>query len=432
MSYNGADIKTPLDLNSNPWKTLDTRDIYSNDWIDVKEDKVLTPSGKPGIYGKVLPKGKAVGIVAIDNDSNIYLVGQFRYMLNEYSWEIPEGASNSGEEPIQTARRELMEETGLVAKNWQFLIRLHTSNSFTDEEAFIFIARDLEQFEPNPDDNECIEIKKIPFKAALDMVLKGDITDAMSVAAILKTAHLELYSKRIEILYEDDFCIAVNKPSGLLVHRSSMSRDNDFLLQMVRDQIKMKVDPLHRLDRPTSGIVLFSKNREELASFFSLFESRTIKKEYLAIVRGYTDDKGIIDYPLKNKLKNNVSQDAVTEYETLERVELNIPVEPYDTSRYSLVKITLQTGRTHQIRRHFKHIFHPLIGDSTYGDMKHNKMFKNSLHCSRLLLHAYNLNFKHPISNENIQIFADLDEEFYSILSKLGFDFNPTKWDLQK
>jgi tRNA pseudouridine65 synthase len=413
-----------LDLKMNPWRTLDNRKIYSNNWITVEEDQVITPSGQPGIYGKVCPKGKAIGVVALDNSANIYLVGQFRYMLNEYSWEIPEGASNPGEEPLETARRELKEETGLTAQSWEFLIRLHTSNSFTDEEAFIFIARDLEQFDPEPDDDECIEIKKIPFKSALDMVLKGEITDAMSVAAILKIAYLGLDSKRVDVLYEDEYCIAVNKPSALLVHRTNMSRDKDFLLQRVRDQIKMKIDPIHRLDRPTSGIVLFSKKTETLPVFFKLFEKRQIQKTYIAVVRGFTDDKGLIDYPLKNKNKNNVAQSAITEYETLARVEMNIPVEPYDSSRYSLVKINLYTGRTHQIRRHFKHLFHPLIGDSTYGDMKHNKMFKEKLHCSRLLLHACRLEFKHPITNENICITSDLDDEFNMILQKLGFELN--------
>jgi tRNA pseudouridine65 synthase len=412
------------DKDKNPWTCLETRLVYSNNWITVEEDQVLTPSGTPGIYGKVKPRGKAVGVVALDDTGNIYLVGQYRYMLDEYSWEIPEGASNPGEDPLDTAKRELKEETGLEAGEWKFLMRLHTSNSFTDEEAFIFIARNLSQKTPEPDDNECIEVKKIPFRNALNMVIKGEITDAMSVCAILKCSALKLDSKRVEIIYEDDCCVAVNKPPGLMVHKNSSSRDTEFLLQILRNQINTMVYPLHRLDRPTSGIVLFTKDSDLTGVFSELFSNRKIKKTYYAVVRGYTDDCGIIDSPLKHTSKLDCMQDAVTEYETIARTELDIPLPPYSTVRYSMLKIVIKTGRTHQIRRHFAHLRHPVIGDTTYGDRHHNRLFRDKLHCSRLLLHAAELEFRHPVSGQMIKIQAPLCEEFSKILDLLNFN-NP-------
>ena len=402
-----------------PWTHISTRPIYSNEWITVEEDQVLTPSGEPGIYGKVRPKGKAVGIIALDNYGNIFLVGQFRYMLDEYSWEIPEGASNPGEEPLETGKRELKEETGLEAGEWKLLMRLHTSNSFTDEEAFIFLARNLTQHFPEPDDNECIEIKKIPFRNALEMVLKGKITDAMSVAAILKCSILKLDSKRVEVLYEDEFCIAVNKPAGLMVHKNSSSRDPEFLLQLVRNQINTKVYPLHRLDRPTSGIMLFAKNSEYAKKFSKLFSTRKIKNIYYTVVRGYTQDFGTIDYPLKNSSKQDITQDALTDYETVARTELDIPLPPYKTVRYSLLKVIIKTGRTHQIRRHFAHLRHPVIGDTSYGDRHHNRLFREQFHCSRLLLHASEIEFTHPYLKKTINIQAPLDDEFRKITDLL-------------
>jgi len=415
----GDDMHLELKTN-NPWRKLSSRKIYANAWITLEEDQVLTPCGTHGVYGKVMPKGKAVGIVALDDNGNIYLVGQFRYMLDEYSWEIPEGASNLDETPLDTAKRELKEETGLIAEEWTFLMRLHTSNSFTDEEAFIFLARNLIQSTPEPDDEECLEIKRIPFRNALEMVLRGEITDAMSVAAIFKCSLLKLDSKRLEILYQDDFCIAVNKPPGILVHRNSSTRDSEFLLQLLRDQINCKVQPVHRLDRPTSGIVLFTKKPEATTLFSNLFSQRNIKKVYLAVVRGYTDDNGIIDYPLDNKSKQGVEQSAFTEFKTLVRTELKIPMKPHDSIRYSLVRVLIKTGRTHQIRRHFKHIRHPLIGDTTYGDRHHNKLFREVFLCSRLLLHAAEMEFSHPFLNEKIVIKADLDQEFKKILKSLN------------
>lgn len=175
-----------MQTEKNPWKKLSTQNIYENPWIKVEEDQVLNPSGKPGIYGKVLFKNKAVGVVPIDTEGNIYLVGQFRYPLNEYSWEIPEGGSPIGtENPLETAVRELKEETGLEAQNWELLGKIHTSNSVTDEEGFIYLAQKLIQNMANPEDCEDIKVMKIPFLKAVDMVLNSEITDSISMVGIL-------------------------------------------------------------------------------------------------------------------------------------------------------------------------------------------------------------------------------------------------------
>jgi 8-oxo-dGTP pyrophosphatase MutT (NUDIX family) len=146
---------------SNPWKTLSTKTIYDNPWINVREDKVINPSGNNGIYGVVSFKNKAIGIVPVDKEGYTYLVGQYRYTLNEYSWEIPEGGGPIGIEPLESAKRELKEETGFTAKKWTNLGRLHTSNSVTDEEGFIFLAEDLMDGESEPEETEKLEVRKV-------------------------------------------------------------------------------------------------------------------------------------------------------------------------------------------------------------------------------------------------------------------------------
>lgn len=174
----------------NPWKTLNGRMVYENPWIRVDEYNVINPSGGEGIYGKVSFKGKAVGIIPIDEEGNTWLVEQFRYTLDEYSWEIPMGAV-PGEETYESgALRELKEETGLVASKLDFLCKIHTSNSVTDEVGFVYVATELKQGAPEFDDTEDITIKKLPFAEALQMVLDGQITDSLSVAGILKLARL--------------------------------------------------------------------------------------------------------------------------------------------------------------------------------------------------------------------------------------------------
>jgi len=177
---------------SSPWKTLSTRQVYENDWIKIEEDRVINPAGGDGIYGKVHFKNKAIGIVPLDHENNTWLVGQHRYVLNEYSWEIPEGGCPLGTLPLDSAKRELREETGISASRWQQLMRFHTSNSVTDEEGFIFLAEELSFGENELEDTEAdLVVKKLPFKEALEMVMNGEITDSMSVAGILKVARLK-------------------------------------------------------------------------------------------------------------------------------------------------------------------------------------------------------------------------------------------------
>ena len=174
----------------NPWKTLGGKKIYENAWIRLDEYDVINPKGGKGIYGKVSFKGAAVGVIPIDEEGNTWLVGQYRYTLEEYSWEIPMGAADFDEDPEVGGLRELREETGLLASKMEQLMKIHTSNSVTDEVGFVYLATQLEQGMPEFDDTEDITIKKLPFVEALQMVLDGQITDSLSVAGILKLARI--------------------------------------------------------------------------------------------------------------------------------------------------------------------------------------------------------------------------------------------------
>lgn len=168
------------------WSVHNKEIRYENPWLRVEHHDVTTPGGTPGIYGKVCFKSHAIGIVPIDDQGYTYLVGQFRYPLNEYSWEIPEGGCPLGEAPLETAKRELKEETGLIANDWQELLSIHTSNSVTDEVGYVFIARDLSQGEAELEDTEDITVKRLPLKDAIGMAVSGEITDSLSLAALLK------------------------------------------------------------------------------------------------------------------------------------------------------------------------------------------------------------------------------------------------------
>ncbi len=235
----------------------------------------------------------------------------------------------------------------------------------------------------------------------------------------------------IEILYKDEHLIAVNKPSGLLVHRSMIDRhETKFALQIVRDQIGQYVYPIHRLDKPTSGVLLFTLSKEVARMMSEIFLSHETQKEYLAVVRGYTNEHDIIDYPLKEQLdkmtdakalQNKEAQDAVTEYERLGIVEIPYAIGRYPVARYSLLRLRPKTGRKHQIRRHMKHIFHPIVGDTTHGRTEHNKLFREELQCHRLLLSATSLQFKHPVSKEQLNITAPLDETYQKIVDRFGW-----------
>ena len=170
----------------NPWQIISEKEVYANPWISVTEFNVINPSGGNGIYGKVHFKNTAVGILAMDDDLNIYLVGQFRFPVNSYSWEIPEGGAPIGADPIEGARRELQEETGLQAKEWHLLLTMHLSNSVSDELALIYLAKGLTQHNSSPEETEQLAIRKVSLNEAVNMVEEGTITDSMSVAAILK------------------------------------------------------------------------------------------------------------------------------------------------------------------------------------------------------------------------------------------------------
>lgn len=171
----------------NPWKTLSKTPIYDNPWITVTEHQVINPSGGNGIYGVVDFKNLAIGIVPLDEDNNTWLVGQFRYTLNEYSWEIPEGGGPHGIDPLDSAKRELLEETGIRAEKWTKLLNLHTSNSVTSEYGVAYIAQGLSFGEASPEETEDLQVKKLPFEEVYQMVMKGEITDALSICSILKT-----------------------------------------------------------------------------------------------------------------------------------------------------------------------------------------------------------------------------------------------------
>ncbi|MCH6235435.1 NUDIX domain-containing protein [Cognataquiflexum rubidum] len=174
----------------NPWKTKSKTTIYQNPWIKLEEHEVVIPSGKDGIYGKVIFKNKALAIVPVDEDLNTWLVGQFRYTLNEYSWEIPMGGGPLELDLLDSAKRELKEETGLSAKKWTKIMRLHTSNSVTDEEGFIFLAEELTEGETEFEETEQLQVIKLPLKEAIQKVMNGEITDAISIAGLLKVARM--------------------------------------------------------------------------------------------------------------------------------------------------------------------------------------------------------------------------------------------------
>jgi len=238
-------------------------------------------------------------------------------------------------------------------------------------------------------------------------------------------------SYSLEILYQDDDLVAVNKPSGLLVHRSMIDKhETHFALQMVRNQVGQHVFPVHRLDKPTSGALLFALSPESAKVMGEKFAKGEVHKSYVAVVRGYTETSGTINYPLKEELdkksdkkatQDKEPQEAITNYKRLAKTELALPVGRYDTARYSLVRISPKTGRKHQIRRHFKHIFHPLVGDTTHGDGNHNQLFREKFDCHRLLLAATTLSFEHPVSGEKMIINAELDNAFQSIIERLGW-----------
>ncbi|WP_333576021.1 pseudouridine synthase [Sphingobacterium sp. Lzh-3] len=225
----------------------------------------------------------------------------------------------------------------------------------------------------------------------------------------------------LEILYEDESIVAINKPHGLLVHRSSIARDaSEFALQLLRDQLGKTVYPAHRLDRKTGGILLFSLNKETDQYLQKSFQERKVDKKYLAVLRGFAPAEGLIDYPLKRD--DGTVQEAQTSFRLLAQGELAVPFGKFPTSRYSLVEANPITGRMHQLRRHFAHIFHPIIGDRPHGCNKQNKFWKETYQMDTMLLHASELTFKHPLSGEEVHIKAPLQPDFIRALEILNLN----------
>ncbi|MBK9254767.1 MAG: pseudouridylate synthase [Saprospiraceae bacterium] len=230
----------------------------------------------------------------------------------------------------------------------------------------------------------------------------------------------------MEILFEDDFLIAVNKPHGVFVHRSSLDKEADvFVLQQVRDYVGSFVHLVHRLDRKTSGVLLLAKSAEIHSEMSKAFAGREVSKKYLAIVRGYTEDAGMIDYAITND--RGKLQDAETHYKTIDRTEINISSGKFPTSRYSLVELSPVTGRQHQLRKHMSHIFHPIIGDRPHGCNKQNKFFLEHFKMDTMLLHASYLEFIHPIGQNTVQISCPVQDEFRRMIAELGFQLKANK-----
>ncbi len=221
----------------------------------------------------------------------------------------------------------------------------------------------------------------------------------------------------LKILYQDAYCLVVNKPNNILVHHSRFARniETPSMIEVLREHGFENACPIHRLDHKTSGVILFAKHADYVKAFQGLFESKTIQKVYWALLRGFVPEKGIIDSPVKNERGNY--KEAYTSYRTLKHFTLNIPVQPYNQSRYSLVEFIPQTGRMHQLRIHANKISHPIIGDPKYGNRHHNHMFQDQLNIPYLFLHAKQVAFDHPYTEEKLSLVADLPEfwdEFFS------------------
>ncbi|MDB5156375.1 MAG: pseudouridylate synthase [Mucilaginibacter sp.] len=224
----------------------------------------------------------------------------------------------------------------------------------------------------------------------------------------------------LDILYRDEHLIAINKPHGLLVHRSPIAADaEEFALQLLRDQVGLKVNPVHRLDRATGGVLLFALDKQVEITMQQQFSDNLVQKNYLAIVRGYTPDTEEIDYPLRKE--NGTVQEAFTTYKTLSRAEIAVPLGKHDTSRYSLIDVKPTTGRMHQIRKHLSHVDHPIIGDTTHGCNKQNKLFRERWEMTTLLLHASKLMFTHPVTHQPIIIQAPVQKEFNRVMGLMNW-----------
>ena len=233
----------------------------------------------------------------------------------------------------------------------------------------------------------------------------------------------------LPILYRDDHLVAIDKPPGLLVHRSDIDRhETRFAVQLLRDQIGRRVYPVHRLDKGTSGVLLFAFDTDTVRLMARQFEDGSVEKTYLAIVRGWLSEAGTIDHALTRKfdaygrqLPATEAQPAVTRFRRVATIELPVAIDRYPASRYALVELKPLTGRQHQLRRHMKHIGHPIIGDATYGKGVHNRYFQHAFACNRLLLACTGLVFRHPFSGEKVGAGSTAGEQFESLLASFGW-----------
>ncbi|QBF81732.1 tRNA pseudouridine(65) synthase TruC [Shewanella maritima] len=254
----------------------------------------------------------------------------------------------------------------------------------------------------------------------------------VEVEALVAEALAEQQAPEIEVLYEDEHLVAIHKPAGLLVHRSYLARKEKFFaMQLTRDKVGCHVFPIHRLDRPTSGVLLFAKSSEVANLMCQQFEQHTIEKCYLALVRGNILQGDILDYALKYEAddigdkyaaKDKAAQDAVTEYQPLANCEIPYSSGRYPTSRYGLVRLLPKTGRKHQLRRHMAHLRHPIVGDTTHGDGKQNRFFREHTGINRLWLIAKSLSFTHPITHTRVHIETELENEWLTVFNLLGMD----------
>lgn len=235
----------------------------------------------------------------------------------------------------------------------------------------------------------------------------------------------------LDILFHDDYLVAIHKPSGLLVHRTALdAREERFAVQLLRDQIGRHVHPAHRLDKGTSGILLFALERETAGRMGALFERQEVSKHYLAVVRGHPPETGRIDHPLVRRFDpvermastaDLTPQSAVTHFRRLATTELPHRVDRYPSSRYALVELRPETGRRHQLRRHLKHLSHPIIGDATFGKGRHNRLFQTLFGSQRLLLACTRLSFTHPVTGRDLTIECPLAEDFTRVIDALGW-----------
>jgi tRNA pseudouridine65 synthase len=225
------------------------------------------------------------------------------------------------------------------------------------------------------------------------------------------------------LIYEDNYIIAVNKPNNFLVHHSKMANNvitEVSLVALIKAKYDLKVYPIHRLDRKTSGVIICAKKREFVSKFQNLFKDNTIQKVYYSIVRGFSPISGTIDTDVKGR-DSEVYKTALTHYVTKATKELEIAVTPYNTSRYSLIVLQPKTGRLHQLRIHLNKINHPLIGDPKYGDRFHNRMFKREFNCDKLFLHARSITFVHPYTNEVLTVTAKFPTDWFVIFKRFNW-----------